>query len=98
MSHDAGTYTHVMNVSTYCLALAEQLGIHDQQELEQIAIGALLHDIGKLYVPVEIINKNGPLSQQDWVLMRLHPQMGYRELCFRGDLDEGQLMMVYGHH
>lgn len=96
--HDFDTFSHVINVSTYCLMLAERLGIRDEQQLERIAIGALLHDIGKLKVPAAILNKPGPLTPHERKIVQQHPQEGFVELSSRKDLNWGQLMMVYRHH
>jgi HD-GYP domain-containing protein (c-di-GMP phosphodiesterase class II) len=49
---------------------------HVDPRLAKIALGLLLHDIGKLSVPEEILAKKGPLSDEEWVVMRRHPQMG----------------------
>ncbi|HEV3415480.1 MAG TPA: HD domain-containing phosphohydrolase [Pirellulales bacterium] len=98
MTHDYYSYTHVTNVSTYCLALARELGIHEQQELVDIVGGALLHDLGKRHLPPGLLNKPGKLTDPEMALMRQHPQKGFEELCLRGDLIWGQLMMVYQHH
>ncbi|HEV2972450.1 MAG TPA: HD domain-containing phosphohydrolase [Pirellulales bacterium] len=98
MTHDYYSYTHVTNVSTYCLALARELGIRDRQELVTLVGGALLHDLGKRHLPPGLLNKAGKLTQPEMALMRQHPQQGFEELCLRGDLNWGQLMMVYQHH
>jgi HD-GYP domain-containing protein (c-di-GMP phosphodiesterase class II) len=98
MTHDYYSYTHVTNVSTYCLALARELGIQDQPELVDLVGGALLHDIGKRHLPPGLLNKPGKLTDPEMALMRQHPQTGFEELCLRSDLNWGQLMMVYQHH
>ena len=96
--HDFSTFTHVTNVASYSIILAEQLGIHDRLELEQIATGAMLHDIGKRFIPAAILTKNGPLDPEERELVETHPLRGYEELCDRPGLCFGQLMMVYQHH
>ncbi len=98
MDHDYYTYTHVANVSTYCVALARQLGICGPSDLLAIATGALLHDIGKRQIPPSVLNKRGRLSQAEWQLIQQHPQLGFEGLCHREDLSWAQLMMVYQHH
>jgi HD-GYP domain-containing protein (c-di-GMP phosphodiesterase class II) len=98
MTHDYYSYTHVTNVSTYCLTLARGLGIREKQELVALVGGALLHDIGKRHLPHDLLNKAGKLTPQEMALMRQHPQKGFEELCQRSDLNWGQLMMVYQHH
>jgi len=98
LEHDYYTFTHVCNVSVYCLLLAGQMGISDMQELSQIASGALLHDIGKRHIPLGILNKPAKLTDEEWEQIREHPVSGFRELVERNDLSWPQLMMVYQHH
>jgi HD-GYP domain-containing protein (c-di-GMP phosphodiesterase class II) len=98
MTHDYYTYTHVMNVCTYCLVLAVKLGIRQQAELLKIAEGALLHDLGKWHIPPAVLNHPGRLTEEQWELVRRHPIDGFRDLCLHSDLNWGQLMMVYQHH
>jgi HD-GYP domain-containing protein (c-di-GMP phosphodiesterase class II) len=98
LSHDYYTYTHVTNVCVYTLALAQHLGINSQAELSVIATGGLLHDLGKRYIPLDILNKKGKLTDQEFAVVKRHPLDGFRELCRREDLSWDQLMMVYQHH
>jgi HD-GYP domain-containing protein (c-di-GMP phosphodiesterase class II) len=98
MAHDYYSYTHVTNVSTYCLALAREWGVSDENVLGQIVGGALLHDLGKRHLPPGLLNKADKLNDREMQLMRQHPQKGFEELCLHDDLNWGQLMMVYQHH
>jgi HD-GYP domain-containing protein (c-di-GMP phosphodiesterase class II) len=98
MAHDYYTYTHVTNVCTYCLAIANKLGIHNPAELSEVAEGALLHDLGKRKIPSTVLNHPGKLNTEQWETVRRHPTDGFRDLCHREDLSWGQLMMVYQHH
>jgi HD-GYP domain-containing protein (c-di-GMP phosphodiesterase class II) len=98
LDHDYYTFTHACNVSTYCAVIAVRMGICDSVELAQLAAGGILHDIGKRHIPVHILNKCERLTEQEWELVRRHPVTGYQDLADRGDLTEGQLMMVYQHH
>jgi HD-GYP domain-containing protein (c-di-GMP phosphodiesterase class II) len=98
LTHDYYTYTHVANVTTYCLALARGLGYAAPDELREIAIGALLHDYGKRHIPKAVLNNTGRLTEAEWWLIQQHPLTGFRDLCTRADLSWGQLMMVYQHH
>jgi HD-GYP domain-containing protein (c-di-GMP phosphodiesterase class II) len=98
LEHDYYTFTHVCNVSTYCVMLARDLGYSGTGELAQVATGALLHDIGKRHVPFAVLNKPAKPTADEWVIIRRHPTDGYHELCQRPDLIWGQLMMVYQHH
>lgn len=96
--HDYQTFTHVTNVSLYATLMAEELGIHDEAELREIAIGGMLHDVGKRMIPGEILRKPGKLDDKEREIIQAHPQRGYEELVDRDDLSYGQLMMVYQHH
>jgi hypothetical protein len=68
------TYTggHTERVAEVAVGLARQLGYRDE-ELEAIEIGALLHDIGKIGVPSQVLRKNGPLTDDEWALVKEHP-------------------------
>lgn len=98
MRHDYYTFTHLINVSSYAVILAKQLGVTDGAELEAIAVGGLLHDHGKLSMPPTILNKKGPLTSAEKAVMQTHPQIGFVQLRDRPELTWGQLMMVYQHH
>lgn len=74
-SHDFYTYNHSLDVSVYSLGLGRILGF-DGHELKELGLGGLFHDIGKRYVPVEIICKNGPLDDKEWSIMQKHPEWG----------------------
>jgi len=96
--HDYNTFTHSANVTFYCVLLAHRLGIGDKGDLNAIAVGAMLHDLGKLDIREAILNKAGPLSDAEFDIIKRHPIVGLTKLCRREDLNFGQLMMVYQHH
>lgn len=74
-SHDFYTYNHSLDVSIYSLGLGHAVGFKDK-ELHELGLGGLFHDIGKRYIPLDIICKNGPLTDIEWSLMQKHPQYG----------------------
>lgn len=76
---DTETQWHSRRVSLYARRLAEALGVKGQ-DLEMIEQGALLHDIGKIGVRDSILLKPGPLTPDEWVEMKLHPELGFRML------------------
>jgi HD-GYP domain-containing protein (c-di-GMP phosphodiesterase class II) len=78
--------------------LAKKLGINDDNELRRIATGAILHDLGKRFVPNRILTKTTKLTAEEREIVESHPTRGYVELCKKSGLDFGQLMMVYQHH
>ena len=72
---DRYTQGHCVRVADLSCAIATALGI-DEQSLFWFRIGALLHDVGKLVVPSEVLNKPGKLNDEEWALMRSHPTAG----------------------
>ena len=93
---DRETEGHSKRVTEMTVALAQALGI-SKAELVHIRRGALLHDIGKMGVPDEILRKSNQLTEQDWVIMHKHPEFAYdllRPVAFlRPALD-----IPYCHH
>jgi len=87
---------HSYRVTEYALTLAKKLELSDQ-ELSVIAKGALLHDIGKIGVPDHILLKAGPLTEEEWVIMKKHPELGY-ELIRNIDFLEESAQIVLHHH
>jgi putative nucleotidyltransferase with HDIG domain len=73
---DKETEGHTQRVTEQTVRLARALGIPDA-ELVHVRRGALLHDIGKMGVPDGILLKPGPLTEEEWVTMRRHPQLAY---------------------
>ena len=74
--HERDSRGHALRVSRLALALADELGLSDGA-LERLEHGALLHDIGKLDMPAAILSKPAPLDEEEWLVMRTHPQVGY---------------------
>ncbi|RJP54134.1 MAG: HD domain-containing protein [Anaerolineaceae bacterium] len=69
---DKETEGHSRRVTAMTFKLASQMGIK-QPELAHICRGAMLHDIGKVAIPDDILHKPGPLSEEEWIIMRRHP-------------------------
>src|SRR5579872_463505 len=66
---------HIRRVQVYAAGLAKAAGLNDA-EIQGVKTGALLHDIGKLAVPEHILSKPGPLTQEEFQKIRIHPQVG----------------------
>ena len=96
--HDFNTFTHVTNVASYGVILGEKLGLCNENEYEALTKAAILHDIGKRFIPASILSKPAKLDPEERAIIETHPQRGYEELCERDDMSEAQLMMVYQHH
>lgn len=75
-NHDWYTYYHSARVSAYALAIAIEMGMSDPEKLKDISLGCLFHDIGKSRIDLTILNKVGPLSNDEWSKMRVHPELG----------------------
>lgn len=74
-SHDFYTYNHSLDVSIYSLGLGQAVGFRGA-DLRELGLGGLFHDIGKRHIPLDIICKNGPLTDSEWQQMQKHPQYG----------------------
>jgi diguanylate cyclase (GGDEF)-like protein len=74
-SKDQHTQGHSRKVAHHAALIAEQLGLEDEQ-IEEVRLGALLHDVGKVGVQASILNKNGPLNPDEWDAMKAHAQLG----------------------
>lgn len=74
-SKDPGTRDHIERCSWYAARLADELGLNDAEK-NVVRLAALLHDVGKLAIPAEILCKPGPLDDDEWRQMRLHPCFG----------------------
>lgn len=98
LRHDASTFTHVTNVAAFCVLLAKELGMDREDEIEKIAVGALLHDIGKRHIPPEILNKVTTLTAEEREIIEQHPRLGYLDLLESNELSENQRLMAYQHH
>jgi HD-GYP domain-containing protein (c-di-GMP phosphodiesterase class II) len=74
--HDFYTATHMVNVATWMVPLAYAMGYHDVDQLNQICQAGILHDIGKMRIPAEILNKSAKLSDDEWRQIKEHPVNG----------------------
>jgi HD-GYP domain-containing protein (c-di-GMP phosphodiesterase class II) len=77
--------------------VGEQLGLSSAR-LRSLAIGGLLHDIGKLSVPDWILQKPAALDEDEYAVIKLHPERGYELLNELGGFDEGVKRLVLNHH
>jgi len=93
---DRETEGHTQRVTTLTRRLAQSMGVDDDMLLH-ITRGALLHDIGKLGVPDYILLKSSGLTDEEWLVMRTHPQLAY-DMLFPIDYLHPALDIPYCHH
>ena len=93
---DKFTGEHTQRVVKRTLKLAKAVGIPDKQ-LIHVRRGALLHDLGKLGVPDSILNKSGPLNEEEWVLMKKHPVYA-KEILESIEFLRPAIPIPYAHH
>jgi HD-GYP domain-containing protein (c-di-GMP phosphodiesterase class II) len=98
--YDEYTFTHSVNVCIFSVALGRKLGLSKLQ-LYDLGMAALFHDVGKSRVPLEVLNKEGGLTDEEWRIMCAHPWLGvltlfglrgYGEIPYRG------MVVAYEHH
>jgi HD-GYP domain-containing protein (c-di-GMP phosphodiesterase class II) len=97
---DEYTFTHCVNVCIFSLIIGQRLGL-ERLQLYELGLGALFHDIGKMRIDREIINKPGGLTDEEWVVLKEHPTEGllllFRMIGF-ADLPYRQMLLAYEHH
>ncbi len=94
---DDYTYYHSVNVAVTAIILGVACGL-SRDALVKLGIGALLHDIGKVFVEKEIVNKNGPLSKGEYSAMKEHPMQGYKYVKEYFDVPIHSYAAILDHH
>jgi HD-GYP domain-containing protein (c-di-GMP phosphodiesterase class II) len=94
---DAYTEEHTRRVALRAVQVGEELGLPPGR-LRTLAVGGLLHDIGKLSVPDEVLKKPGPLDAEEYGVIQGHPDHGRRLLRELGGFANGVLKLVHDHH
>lgn len=97
-SFDYYTFTHSVNVCTFSVALAQQLGLKDEQFLHELGVGALLHDVGKARISDRIINKRSALTPLEFEIMKKHPKWGTDILGETNLIAQASYYPVLQHH
>ncbi len=96
---DFSLFNHSVNVGIFSVGLMKEI-LSDKKEhdFEEIAVGFFLHDIGKTSIPLDILNKRGPLSSVEWKIIKRHPEEGVRILDEMGELTDEAKLIVLQHH
>ena len=95
--HHADSYRHCLFVTGYAVAFAQHLGMREEDQ-RRLTRAALLHDVGKAFVPVAILDKQGKLTDEETAEIRQHPRRGYDALAAQGDFPPEMLDVVLHHH
>ncbi len=95
--HHSHTYCHSMMVSGYAAAFAQSLGF-DEEATRVLALAGLLHDIGKVRIPLAILDKPAKLTAEEWQLVHRHPEFGRDILASQKGIDSRIVQAAYSHH
>lgn len=98
--YDQYTFAHSVNVSIFSIALGKKLGLK-KLELYELGVGALMHDIGKVRMPIELTTKAGHLAEVEWEQIREHPTEGLLtllEMRGMGEIPFRAMLTAYEHH
>ncbi|WP_313902345.1 HD domain-containing phosphohydrolase [Methylobacterium sp. E-005] len=95
--HDIGVYQHTLGVAGHAATFGATIGL-SRSDLGRLVRAALLHDIGKSRIPVDILNKPGPLTPEEFRLMQRHPDIGASLLTAQGEFEPAIIDVVRHHH
>ena len=95
--HHTDSYRHCLFVTGFAVAFAQHLGMRDDDQ-RRLVRAALLHDVGKAFVPVAILDKPGDLTDDEMAEIRQHPRRGYDTLAAQGGFPPEMLDVVLHHH
>ncbi|MCT4620645.1 MAG: HD-GYP domain-containing protein [Marinisporobacter sp.] len=96
-SIDRYTYQHSVNVAVLSLILGIEIGLN-KNELYDLCIGAMLHDVGKAFVPKEILLKKDKLTEEEFKIVKEHSKKGYDYLKENYELNANIKLIAYQHH
>ncbi|TNY03299.1 HD-GYP domain-containing protein, partial [Escherichia coli] len=96
-TRDDYTYMHSVAVCALMIGLSRQLG-HTEEQVREAGLAGLLHDIGKMQMPLDVLNKPGSLTDEEFKVMRTHPEHGYELLKEGVRVPEVALDVALHHH
>lgn len=96
-TYDDYTFAHSVNVAVFCCAIGMGMDMNEE-DLTNLVTAALLHDLGKLQIPSEILNKPGRLTPEEYQIMKSHATLSYEIISERWDISSYVKMAVLFHH
>ncbi|MBM7556200.1 HD-GYP domain-containing protein [Halanaerobacter jeridensis] len=96
-STDSYTFQHSVNVATLSVILANSLN-YNRKQLVKIGTGAILHDVGKLAIPEEILKKPSKLNNQEYKIIKEHPSLGYKNTKNNHQISPLSRVIILYHH
>jgi HD-GYP domain-containing protein (c-di-GMP phosphodiesterase class II) len=93
---DLNTGVHGTRLAEWAVRIGQELGL-DEKALEDVEVAALLHDAGKVSVPDAILRKPGPLTPDEWRVMRMHPEFSWAVLRLVPGLERASLFALHHH-
>lgn len=94
---DEYTFKHSVDVATMSMIIGRQYGLN-REEVHEIGVAGLLHDLGKSKIPLEVLNKPARLTDEEFALMKQHSLFGFQILKDRNQFSEGIMLGVLQHH
>jgi putative nucleotidyltransferase with HDIG domain len=95
--HHHSSYRHCLFVTGFAVAFAQHLGMREDDQ-RRLARAALLHDVGKAFIPLAILDKPDGLTEEERATVRSHPRRGYEALAAQGGFPAEMLDVVLHHH
>jgi putative nucleotidyltransferase with HDIG domain len=95
--HHVESYRHCLFVTGFAVAFAQHLGMREDDQ-RRLSRAALLHDVGKAFIPVVLLDKQGPLTGAETNEIRKHPRLGHDALAAQGGFPPEMLDVVLHHH
>jgi len=95
--HHTHTYRHCLFVTGFAVAFSQHLGMREEDQ-RRLTRAALIHDVGKAFIPVAILDKPGVLDAAEMIEMRKHPRLGFDALAAQGSFPREMLDVVLHHH
>lgn len=90
-------YNHSLNLAFLANTIGRRLG-YNEEKITELTMAAFLHDIGKVFIDQDILNKKGKLTDKEFVEIKKHPILGYKYLMSVGGFSESILLCVLEHH